>query len=87
MKQEFYDRLKEVIKECEEHPYKNTHPIDMEGGWQGRISKESLGAWTDEDYDILWNHKDNRVDEICAASTLDCWVICEKGGYMYLVFN
>ncbi|MBR2016443.1 MAG: hypothetical protein IKA00_03955 [Prevotella sp.] len=42
MKKEFYDRLKAVIAECEAHPYKTTMPIDMENGWQGRISKETL---------------------------------------------
>ena len=87
MKKEFYDRLKAVIAECEAHPYKTTMPIEMENGWKGRISKENLGAWSYEDYDELWNHKDKTVDEICEASRLDCWVICEKGGHMYLVFN
>ena len=84
MKQEFYDRLKEVIKECEENPYKATRPQDVGNGYEGRISKENLVEWTDEEYDIMFNHADEETEKICDKSTLDCFVYCDRGGYMYL---
>ena len=84
MTEEFYNRLKDVIAECEEHPYKNTEKC-MLPGWEGRISKNNLGTWTDEDYDTLKNHKDKLTLEICKASKLDCGVFCDGGGYMYLL--
>ena len=87
MKPEFYDKLKEIISECEAHPYQSTTPLNFGNGWEGRVSKKSLGTWSDEDYDTLWNHKDKKVDDICNASTLDCFVICDRGGYIYLAFR
>ena len=86
MTQEFYDKLGQLIKECEAHPYKTTRPINLGNGYEGRISKENLGTWTDDDYKTLFNHLDEKVDRICEKSNLDCFVYCEKGGYMYLVF-
>ena len=84
MKQEFYERLKEVIKECEGNPYKATRPQDFGNGYEGRISKENLWKWTDEEYDIMFNHADEETEKICDKSTLDCFVYCDRGGYMYL---
>lgn len=86
MKQEFYDRLKEVIRECEAHPYKSSQPINLGGGYEGRISKENLGEWSKEDYKTMYNHMDEQTERICEKSTLDCFVYCERGGFMYLVF-
>lgn len=59
MKQEFYDRLKEVIRECEEHPYKNTEKY-LVPGWEARMSNKNLGEWTDDEYDIIKNHSTSR---------------------------
>ena len=87
MKQDYYSKLAEVIKECEAHPYKSTEPINLGNGWEGRISKQNLGTWTDEEYGIMFNHQDKRTEEMCAKSSLDCFVYCERGGYMYLVFE
>ena len=84
MRPEFYDRLKEVIRECEEHPYKNTDKY-LVPGWEARMSKKNLGEWTDEEYDIIKNHADKQTNEICKASKLDCYVFCDGGGYMYLL--
>lgn len=86
MEQEFYDKLTNLIKECEAHPYKTTKPIDLGNGYEGRISKENLGTWTKEEYKTLYNHLDDKVERICEKSILDCFVYCDKGGYMYLVF-
>lgn len=87
MKEEFYDKLAEVIKECEAHPYKSTDPLDFGNGWEGRVSKQDLGTWTDEDYDTMLNHQDKRTEDMCNKSSLDCFVYCDRGGYMYLVFE
>lgn len=87
MKEEFYNKLAEVIKECEAHPYKSTDPIDLGNGWEGRVSKQNLGTWTDEDYDTMFNHQDKRTEDMCNKSSLDCFVYCDRGGYMYLVFE
>lgn len=84
MTDEFYNRLKEVIAECEEHPYKNTDKY-LVPGWEARMSKKNLGEWTDEEYDIIKNHSDKKTNEICKASKLDCGVFCDGGGYMYLL--
>ena len=87
MKEEFYHKLTEVIKECEAHPYKSTDPIDLGNGREGRVSKQNLGTWTDEDYDTMFNHQDKRTEDMCNKSSLDCFVYCDRGGYMYLVFE
>lgn len=86
MKKDFYEKLAKVIAECEAHPYKFSRPFNFGDGWEGRISKENLGVWSDEDYDTLFNHSDERVEEMCEKSSLDCFVICGEGGYMYLCF-
>lgn len=87
MTQEYYSKLAEVIKECEAHPYKSTEPINLGNCWEGRISKQNLGTWNDEEYDIMFNHQDKRTEDMCTKSSLDCFVYCEQGGYMYLVFK
>lgn len=87
MKEEFYNKLAEVIKECEAHPYKSTDPLDFGNGWEGRVSKQDLGTWTDEEYGIMFNHQDKRTEDMCNKSSLDCFVYCDRGGYMYLVFE
>jgi hypothetical protein len=87
MKEEFYNKLAEVIKECEAHPYKSTKSIDLDNGREGRVSKQNLGTWTDEDYDTMFNHQDKRTEDMCNKSSLDCFVYCDRGGYMYLVFE
>ncbi len=87
MKQEFYDKLQQVITECEQHPYKTTEPMDFGNGWEGRVSKQNIGTWTDEEYDILLNHRDKKVNAMCENSRLDCFVYCDRGGYIYLAFN
>ena len=84
MNKEFYDRLKEVIAECEEHPYKNTEKF-LVPGWEARVSKKNLGEWSEEEFDIIRNHADQQTNEICKASKLDCEVFCDGGGYMYLL--
>lgn len=87
MTQEFYDRLEKLVKECEAHPYKSSEPMDFCNGWEGRVSKKHLGTWSEEDYDILYNFKDERVNKICDDSRLECFVFCNKDGYMYLCFE
>lgn len=87
MKEEFYNKLAEVIKECEAHPYKSTNSIDLGNGREGRVSKQDLGTWTDKDYDTMFNHQDKRTEDMCNKSSLDCFVYCDRGGYMYLVFE
>ena len=44
-------------------------------------------SWTDEEYDIMFNHQDKRTEDMCTKSSLDCLVYCEQGGYMYLLFK
>lgn len=86
MDNRFYKRLQKVINECEQHPYKATIPLDL-GGVVVRVSKNDLGTWTDEDYNTHLNKTDERTNEICARSRLACFVYCDRGGYMYLVFT
>lgn len=84
MKESFYKILGEVIAECEEHPYNNTDKYVV-SGWEARMSKKNLGEWTDEEFDIIKNHADKNINEMCKASKLDCEVFCDGGGYMYLL--
>lgn len=85
MNSKFYKRLRSVINECEQHPYKATIPFDL--GGECRVSKRNLGAWDDEDYNTHLNQTDERTNEICARSRLACFVYCDRGGYMYLAFS
>ena len=85
MDSNFYKRLKTVIKECEQHPYKASIPLDFGGFWV-RVSKRNLGVWTEADYSIHLNQLDGRTNEICEQSSLPCFVYCDRGGYMYLIF-
>lgn len=87
MKREFYSRLEKVIRECEANPMGSTMPLDGGDGWEYRVSKANLGTWSERDYDILLNGNDNKTLEICDDSTLNCFVYCDRGGYMYLVFE
>ena len=86
MKQEFYDRLKAVIKECEAHPYGSTIEQDFGDGWIGRVSRENLGMWSAEEFDIMFNHRDKATESICKESKLCCFVYCDDNGFMYLAF-
>ena len=87
MSNDFYEKLKAIIKECEEHPYNTTQPVNFGDGWEYRVSKKDLGTWSDEEYDILFHHLDKEVDNICQESSLDCFVYCERGGRIYLAFK
>lgn len=80
----FYQELKSAITECEAHPYKSTF-LDDSTGW--RIYKNPLGQWSESDYDILLNHQDATVNNLCDNSTLQCFVYCDKGGFIYLAFK
>lgn len=86
MKQEFYTRLREVIRECEEHYYRNSEPLDM-GGLEVRVSKKNLGTWTDAEYNIMFNQLDAETERLCNESKLNCRVYCDRGGFMYLIFG
>ena len=87
MTKDFYDKLQKIIFECEQHPYEASQPYSFESGWEGRISKECLGTWTKEYYDILLHHKDEKVNEMCGKSRLKCFVLCDKSGCMYLAYH
>ena len=87
MSEEFYNSLTSIIKECEAHPYATTNPYDGQDGWEYRISKKSLGEWDEEQSEILLNQKDERVNNLLAASSLDCFLYLDRGGYIYFVFS
>ena len=87
MTQEFYEKLQKVICECEQHPYEASVPCSFESGWEGRMSKESLGAWPKEYYTVLQHHKDEKLNEICERTHLKCFILCYNDGNMYLAYN
>lgn len=35
----------------------------------------------------MFNRQDKRTEDMCNKSSLDCFVYCDRGGYMYLVFE
>ena len=85
MESNFNERLQTVINECEQHPYKATIPLDF-SGMIVRVSKQILEERTDANLSIHLSQADKRTNEICANSRLACFVYCDRGGYMYLIF-
>jgi hypothetical protein len=80
MNEDFYLRLKEIVEEINEHPYKNTKYIEDYGC---RFSIRHLGAWDAHDYDTLLNG-DAKTEEILNKSNLDLFIYCDRGGYIYV---
>ena len=87
MSEEFYELLANVIKECEQHPYSTSRAYNCGEGWELRVSKKNLGTWENEQKEAIDREIDAKINELCDASQLDCWVHCDCGGYMYLVYK
>lgn len=83
MSNEFYDNLRELVLQINEHPYRNTEYSDYYGC---RFSKKNLGVWTDEEYDLLLNG-DTETERIIDSSNLDLFIFCERGGFIYVGWN